>query len=539
METGSLILTEYIMVGVFVVGLVWWGYSKRAGGKTMNKAFLADRKVPGWIASLSTVATTLNVNDFIGMAGSVYAVGIIMAHFPLIAGVCLLILSLVLVHKLRAMKVITHGEWLGKRYSPAIGHTYSIVWSCVWMVVNLGLYIYGGALILNTLMGWNFVASVFVLSAIGAFYTISGGFGVVVGTNVLQVMLMFFPFVVLAPLAIMKAGGISNIVQSLPASHVNMWYPDTPFGPISLMVFGVFITTTSFWSSEAQILQRPLSARSSEDASITYLGASFWYVILLPFLVLIPALAAKVLFPDLAKPDLAAPMLIKTLLPRGLYGMAVVGLMAGFLSSAASQINSFCAMFTSDVYKRLLRPGKEESHYMFISKVAGIAFTFVAIGMTFVIARSPSGMFIYVLGILATIMPPFAAITILGVIWPKSSAKGAALGLIVGGGLALLLFFTSTYTEFFSKISILEPLAQLGNRVNSIADDTFSFRASVCFIVTGVFTLIGSLIMPGKVGEDETVAASASVKHTKQVWVLAGALAFVVVVMYVTLTIIF
>jgi len=539
METGSLILTEYIMVGVFVVGLVWWGYSRRRGAKTMDKAFLADRKVPGWIASLSTVATTLNVNDFIGMAGSVYAVGIIMAHFPLITGICLLVLSLVLVHKLRAMKVITHGEWLGKRYSPAIGHTYSIVWSCIWMVVNLGLYIYGGALILNTLMGWNFHASVLILSAVGAFYTITGGFGVVVGTHIIQVMLMFFPFLVLAPMAIIKAGGIANIVQTLPESHSNMWVSQTDFGPISLMVFGTLITTMSFWSSEAQILQRPLSARSSEDASITYLGASFWFIILLPLLVLIPALAAKVLFPDLPKPDLAAPMLIKELLPKGLYGVAVVGLMSGFLSSAASQINSFCAMFTSDVYKRLLSPGKEERHYMLISKIAGVIFTFVAIGMTLVIAKSPSGMFIYVLGILATIMPPFAAITILGATWKRSSARGAALGLIIGGGLAVILFFTSTYTEWFTKISILEPLAQLGTRVNSIAKDTLSFRAAVCFITTGVFAFIGSLIMPGKVGEDETAAATASVKHTKRVWRLAGALAGIVIVMYVILTIIF
>ena len=206
MEPGVLVSTEYIMVGVFVLGLVCWGYSKRRNIKTMDEAFLADRKVPGFIASLSTVAANLNVNDFIGMAGSVYAVGIIMAHIPLTTGISLLFLSLILVHKLRAMKVITHGEWLSKRYSPAIGHAYSIVWSCIWMVVNLGLYLYGGALILNTLMGWNFHASLLILSAVGAFYTILGGFGVVVGTHIIQIMLMFLPFLVLAPMAIHSAG---------------------------------------------------------------------------------------------------------------------------------------------------------------------------------------------------------------------------------------------------------------------------------------------------------------------------------------------
>jgi SSS family solute:Na+ symporter len=520
MEPGALVSTEYIMVAVFILGLVCWGYMKRHSVKTMDQSFLADRKVPGFIASLSTVATTLNVNDFVGLSGSVYAVGIIMAHMPLISGICLLFLSLMLVHKLRAMNVFTAGEWLGKRYRPGIGNAYSIVWSCIWMVFNLGLYNYGGALILHTLMGWNFYFSLVLLSVVGAFYTISGGFGVVVGTHILQVMLMFFPFLVIAPLAIFKAGGIANIVSSLPADQVNIWTPHTPFGPISLMFFGCVITTASFWSSEAQLLQRPLSSRSSEDASITYLGASFWFVILMPFLIIMPALASKVLFTDLDKPDLAAPMLIKTLLPHGLYGVAVVGLMSGFLSSAASQINSFCAMFTTDVYKKLIRPGKQESHYLLTSKIAGVIFAFCAVGTALLFYRAPSGMFIYAVGVLATIMPPFAAVIMLGAMWKKANSRGAAAGLIIGGSLAVTLFILANRTK------LLLP----------IAEDTMFFRAALTYIVTLGTAWLFSLLLPAEAGEDQTAAATASVKITKRVWKLAFALFVAVTGMYVFLT---
>jgi len=522
-EPGALVSTEYIMVAVFILGLVGWGFVKRHSTKTMEQSFLADRKVPGFIASISTVATTLNVNDFVGLSGSVYAVGIIMAHIPLTSGICLLFLSLMLVHKLRAMKVFTAGEWLGKRYHPGIGHAYSIVWSCIWMVFNLGLYNYGGALILHTLMGWNFYFSVVLLSVVGAFYTITGGFGVVVGAHVLQVMLMFFPFLVIAPLAIFKAGGIANIISSLPANQTDIWTAHTPFGPISLMFFGMIITTMSYWSSEAQILQRPLSCRSSEDASITYLGASFWFVILMPFLIILPALAAKVLFTGLEKPDLAAPMLIKTFLPHGLYGVAVVGLMSGFLSSAASQINSFCAMFTADVYKKLIRPGQQESHYMLTSKIAGVIFAFCAIGTALLIYRAPTGMFIYAIGILATIMPPFAAVILLGAMWKKANSKGAAFGLVIGGGLAVVLFMLATYTKLFS----------------SIADDSMFFRAALTYIVTLSVTWLFSMLLGVQAGEDQTAAATASVKITKRVWKLAFALASAISVMYVFFTIIF
>ncbi len=523
MEPGALVSTEYIMVGVFILGLVVWGYIKRRSVTTMEQAFLADRKVPGLIASLSTVATGLNVNDFIGLSGAVYAVGIIMAHVPLVTGICMLFLSLVLVHKLRAMNVFTAGEWLGKRYHPGVGHAYSIVWSCIWMVFNLGLYNYGGALILHTLMGWNFYASLFILSAVGAFYAISGGLGMIVGAHVLQVMLMFFPFLIIAPLAIIKGGGLANIISALPETHTNIWAPHTRFGPISLMFFGSIITTVSYWSSEAQILQRPLSTRSSEDASISYLGASFWFVILMPFLVIIPALASKSLFPGLEKPDLAAPMLIKTLLPHGLYGVAVVGLMAGFLSSAASQINSFCAMFTADVYRKLIKPNRQENHYMLVSKIAGGIFAFAAIAAALWIYNAPDGMFIFAIGILATIMPPFAAVILLGATWKKANSRGAALGLIVGGSIAVVLFVLDNYTE------VLVP----------IAEDTMYFRASVTYAVTLLVTCLFSLLLPVKMGEDQTAAVTASVKITKTVWKFAFALFSAVTVMYVFLTIVF
>jgi SSS family solute:Na+ symporter len=519
----QLVITEWLMVAVFLAGVVAWGIRmRRRAAASMSASFLAGRSVPGFIASLSTVATNLNINDFIGTAGAVYAVGIVMVHGPLLNGAVILFLALVLVRKLRSCNVYTLGEWLGERYAPPVGHAYSIVWSLVWMVFNLGLYLYGGGLILHTLLGWPLYPSIVALSFVAALYTLLGGFGAVVATDVLQVVLMFIPFLVIAPSALIAVGGPAGIVRALPAAHVGVWTNNSPFGTLGVMFFGALFMSLSYWGSEAQIIQRPLSARSSDDASVAYIGAGFWFAVLVPLLIIIPGLAAKALFPDLPRNDEAVPMLIKTFLPSGLYGLTIVGLMAGFLSSADSQINAFCTMFTTDVYARLIRRGREEAHYLKVSKIAGVAFTLAAIATAVLISHAPNGMFLYAIGILAVIMPPFAAVTIVGVLWKKASGVGAIAGLVAGGGCAIVLFVLSSYTQVLS----------------GIAADTLFFRAMTAYAVTTAFTLLGSFVRPRKPTDDDGEARPETGVSPK-VKALALGLLSAVVGMYVVFTLVF
>ena len=155
---GALVWTEWAMIAVFVVGVVAWGFRMRRAAGTLAGSFLAGRRVPGFIASLSTVATNLNANDFIGGAGFAYGVGVVLAHAGLFNGLALIVVSLFLVGKLRRLNVFSLGAWLEKRYAPSVGIAYSITWSCIWMLFNLGLYIYGGAFVLQTLVGGNLYA---------------------------------------------------------------------------------------------------------------------------------------------------------------------------------------------------------------------------------------------------------------------------------------------------------------------------------------------------------------------------------------------
>jgi SSS family solute:Na+ symporter len=373
------------------------------------------------------------------------------------------------------LNVFTLGEWLEKRYSAPVGISYSIIWSLVWMLVNLGLYLYGGAFVLESLVGWDLYTSIVVLSIIAAFYTLIGGFGAVVATDVLQISLMFFPFVFLSWAVWQDVGGLSQLAARLPEAKGIFWTGDTPLGPLYIFILGSFFMGTSYWSCEAQVIQRPLSTQNEEDATLSFLGTTFWLAILAPFLISIPVLAAISYFPDLPNNDLAMPSMIRKFLPHGLYGVTIVGLMAGVFSSADSQINAFSTMFTRDIYSRLIRPGRTETHYLKASKVSGAIFTFAAIGTAMLFTKAEHGMMIFALSILVTIMPPFAAITVFGALSRRINPTGALVGLVHGGVIAITLVI----------LSITGALA-------FFADVDMILRAAVTFIYTAAVAWVAS-----------------------------------------------
>ncbi len=520
--TDSLYGTEWAMVVVFIAAVVYWGWRMHSKADTMESAFLAGRNVNGIIASFSTVATNLNANDFLGLTGAVYAVGIVMSHGVFMGSLVLLIAALILMPRLRALNVYSLGGWLERRYNTSIGVAYSVVWTFVWMLFNLGLYIYAGSKVLETLLGWDLEACIFLLTIVAALYTLMGGFGAVVATDVLQLALMFFPLVILSGCCLMEMGGLSGLAERLPESHSNFWAMRSDLGYLPVALFGMFFMGMSYWSCEAQVVQRPLSSKDPESASVSYLGASMWYAVLVPIVIIVPGLTARVLYPELSNNDHAMPELIKHYLPTGLYGVAVVGLIAGFLSSADSQINAFCTMFTADLYQRFVSPGRSESHYVGVSRIAGVIGTCVAVGAAFAFKYAEEGMFLFAVGVLAVIMPPFGAITILGATMNRINNRGAMSGLIVGGIVAIALFIAS-------RLGMLK----------EIAENDLYFRGTVTFALTAAIALMVSYLSPPGAFTTRSDAASAAYVSTPRVKRTAAALFVVTFAAYVFWTSVF
>lgn len=446
----TLVATEWIALSVFVISLVVFGAYMRQSAVDSASTFLADRSLPPWVQAFSTVATNLNANDFIGLAGFAYTFGIIALMVPVSTAIGIIVATIAIIPFIREIEAFSLGEWLNTRFTSPVGEAYDFIWTFVWMFINMGLYIYAGSLVLNTLLGWNLWLSMGLVVIVGTTYTLLGGFGAVAGSDTIQFVLMFIPLALLLPMSLDMVGGISGMVEGLQSHQATMTpseHPllaDFPFGgmiAVALLYIGFTTQSISYWGSESQILQRPLSAESSESAQIGFLYTGIWYAVLVPLFILIPGVIAAVLYPDLGVADEAMPMLIRDTMPPGLYGVVIVGLLAGVLSSVDSQLNNFQTLLTERIYRRFVASDREPGHYVAVSRVAGIIFVILSVAMAYYFSLQDS-MYLVAQSLLVTIMPTFAAVAIVGGLWDRATSTGALVAVVFGFLFSIYLGFS-------------------------------------------------------------------------------------------------
>jgi solute:Na+ symporter, SSS family len=457
---ASLVITEWIAILIFVLGLLGFGLYLRGTITDAAGLFLAGRQLPPWIQAFSTVATNLNANDFLGLAAFAYTFGIVVIGVPISNAVAIVLATLVVIPFIRRLRAFSLGEWFNDRFDRPVGDTYDVIWTFIWMFVNMGLYVYAGALVLNTLLGWSLWVSIAVVVFIGTTYTLLGGFGAVAGSDAVQFLLMFVPLLLLVPVSLTMVGGMDGLIEGLQAHQSTVVPVDNPLGadfPLGgttvnavLLYLGFIMLSVSYWSSESQILQRPLAARDEKSAQLGYLYTAIWYAVLVPIVILIPGLCAAVLFPNLDNPDEAMPRLLSEVLPPGLMGVAVVGLLAAVLSSIDSQLNNFQTLFTQRVYRRYFRPSYAEGHYVRVGRIVGVIFMVLTVGMAYVFSLQPL-MFLFAQSVLATIMPTFASVAVLGGLWDRVTTKGALIGIVFGLAFSVVLAFTLGHEALYVR----------------------------------------------------------------------------------------
>lgn len=456
----TLVATEWIAISVFLVGVLGFGLYLRGTITDAAGLFLGGRSLPPWLQAFSTVATTLNANDFLGLAAVAYTFGIIAIGTPISNMIAVVLVTLLVIPFLRRLRAFSMGEWFNDRFDRPVGDAYDLIWTFGWMFVNMGLYIYAGALVLNTLLGWPLWIAIALVVVVGTIYTLLGGFGAVAGSDGVQFILMFVPLVLLVPISLTMVGGFSNLLEGLedfqstvvPAS--NPLGAQLPFVGSSLngvlLYLGFIALAIAYWGSEAQILQRPLAAKDERSAQLGYLYTAIWYALVVPVVILIPGLVAAVLFPNLETPDEAMPRLLAEALPPGLLGAAIVGLLAAVLSSIDSQLNAFQTFFTQRVYRNYFRPSSAEGHYVRVGRSVGVIFMVLTIGMAYVFSLQPL-MFIFAQSLLATIMPTFATVALLGGLWDRVTTKAALIGGIFGLSFSVVLAFTLGHTALYPR----------------------------------------------------------------------------------------
>lgn len=463
-----------IIAGYFalVIGVATW-VTKR-NKKTADDFFLAGRNLGWWVIGASIFSSNIGSEHLVGLAGSGATDGVAMAHYELHAW-CVLILGWILIPFFMRSKVFTMPEFLERRFSPGCRTFLSIVSLVSYIVTKVAVGIFAGGVVFSALLPdmhlgpidsfW--IGSIIVLCMAGL-YVILGGMRAVAYTDVIQVSVLVLGSGLLTYFGLKALGGWDVLRSTLGSEMFNLWKPLIPAGvegtwepvketgrmawyfnanyPWIGMLFCAPIVGLWYWCTDQYIVQRALGAPSQKEArrGCIFAGA----LKLLPvFIFIIPgmicfALAKSGQYETLsalvnqdgsvnrAAAQGAFPLLVQTVLPIGVRGIVVAGLIAALMGSLAGTFNASSTLFTMDVYRRL-KPQASQASLVWVGRIA-IA-VMVVIGLLWIqVIRGADGLYNYLQSVQGYLAPPIFVVFFFGIFWKRLNAKGCLAALIVG-----------------------------------------------------------------------------------------------------------
>ena len=434
----AIVIALYFLL---IFGIGYWAFKKRK--EESADYFLAGRDV-GWLAvGASLFASNIGSEHLVGLAGSGAAGGLAVGHFEWLACLILLLLGWLFVPFYKRSGVYTMPEFLERRYSPAARWYLATVSVIGYVLTKISVTLFAGGIVIRELTGLDMLESAAILVLVTGLYTIAGGLRAVVYTEVVQTFVLIFGSLALTIIGLIQVGGWQGLQERLPADFFSMWKPsDHPDFPWTGIVFGAPILGIWYWCTDQYIVQRVLAARNIDQARSGTIFAGF-LKILPVFIFVLPGIIAAALFSDVAgaATDRAFPVMVTRLLPVGLQGLVIAGLLAALMSSLSSVFNSCSTLITWDFYRKL-KPDASERNLVIVGRIAtGVL---VVLGLLWIpfMKYISSQLYIYLQSVQAYIAPPIAACFLLGIFIPRLNGKGAIAALLSGfviGALRLIL----------------------------------------------------------------------------------------------------
>lgn len=427
-----LILLGYVLGTRLFFG--WYVVRKRRQSDT-EAYFLGGRDIPWAVVGLSFYVSNMSGSTFVGLPGAGYASGIAVYHYEWLPALILVLFAALLLPRYLAARVYTAPEFLEKRFGPGSRRLFAGFLLTANIFIDAAAALYAGAVVLQVLFPglplWLIVA---VTALIAGGYIVVGGLDAVVLNDAVQAVLILVGGTLIAWLTWKAVPSWEAVAAATDPNALHLWRgagdPDLPWPGVFT---GVLVVGIYFWCTNQFMIQRALAARSLEHGRW---GALFAGALKLPnlFILILPGVAAVVLYPDLATPDLVFPLLAFDLLPVGLRGLMLAALAAAILSSLESILNSTATLFTMDFVKPW-RPGLSERRLVAVGRGATVGFMVLAAAWAPQIAHFPT-LWQYLQSILSYVTPPAVVVFLGGVIWARASAQAGfwtlALGIPVG-----------------------------------------------------------------------------------------------------------
>jgi SSS family solute:Na+ symporter len=464
---------DYVLIIVYFLLVLGIGAFARRSVSTSLDFFLSGRSMPAWVTGLAFISANLGAVEIFGMTANGAQFGVPTVHYYWIGAVpAMVFLGLVMMPFYYGSKVRSVPEFLLRRFGPAT-HLVNAVSFAVAQVLIAGINLYALATVVNLLLGWPLWVSIVVAAAIVLAYTTLGGLRAAIYNEVMQFFVILALLIPLTIVGLIRVGGWSGLVDKVRATGLNpdaqlSSWPGTnltgianPVWSVLGIVFGLgFVLSFGYWTTNFAEVQRALSAKSMSAARRTPLIGAFpkTFIVLVIF---IPGMLSAVLSPELAKfkaaqfadPSLksldgvnynnATELLMRDLLPNGMLGVAIAGLLAAFMAGMAANVSSFNTVFTYDIWQTYVRKNRPDDYYLRVGRVITVVGCVVAIGTAF-IASGYGNIMNYLQTLFSFFNAPLFATFILALFWKRMTKAAGWSGLVAGTASAIIVYVLAT-----------------------------------------------------------------------------------------------
>ncbi|HYG20110.1 MAG TPA: sodium/sugar symporter [Ohtaekwangia sp.] len=496
----------FLIYFVIVAGYGYWIYNRKKKAQADSKDFfLAEGSLTWWAIGASLIASNISAEQFIGMSGSGFKMGLAISTYEWMAAATLIIVAVFFIPVYLKNKIYTMPQFLHQRYNGTVAMIMAIFWLLLYIVVNLMSILYLGALAISGITGFNIYLCIVLLAVFAIFITL-GGMKVIGYTDVIQVFFLVLGGLVATYIALdlvaEEAGqaGILNgfkLLRTEASGHFHMIFePDNPnymdLPGLTVLIGGMWITNLNYWGCNQYITQRALGA-DLNTARNGILFAAF-LKLLMPVIVVLPGIAAYVLHQKgyfqtemldskgIVDVNKAYPSLLN-LLPTGLKGLAFAALTAAIVASLAGKANSIATIFTLDIYKKAIRPDANETKLVWLGRISVIVSIILAVILSLLVGEKLMGEgkqgFQYIQEYTGFVSPGIFAMFILGFFW-KRTTSNAALFATIGGFIFSLIL---KVLPQFADLSWLAPFGFAKENAEGIFEIPFLDRMGFVFIL--------------------------------------------------------
>ncbi|MEH3156806.1 MAG: sodium:solute symporter family protein [Gordonia paraffinivorans] len=462
---------DYVLIALYFVFVLGIGYLARSQISSSLDFFLSGRRLPAWVTGIAFVSANLGAVEIMGMSANGAQIGLATMHYYWIGAIpAMLFLGVVMMPFYYGSKVRSVPEFMRRRFGTG-AHLVNAISFAVAQVLIAGVNLYLLATIVNVILGWSQWVSLIVAAAIVLTYTALGGLSAAIYNEVLQFFVILAALVPLTVFGLIKVGGWNGLKEKIVATtsdnkvtasihdQVTSWPGnalsgfDSPVWSVIGIVFGLgFVLSFGYWTTNFVEVQRAMASNSmNASRRAPIIGAI--PKMFIPFVVVIPGMICAAVIGDMISlksgPNAADVtyndamlLMIRDILPNGLLGVAVAGLLASFMAGMAANISAFNTVFSYDIWQQYIVKNRPDGYYITVGRVATVGATVLAI-FTALIASGYSNLMDYLQTLFGFFNAPLFATFLLGMFWKRMTATAGWTGLVAGTLSAVVVFILS------------------------------------------------------------------------------------------------